>query len=1118
MAQTGYDPDADERHAPGGTHDPLHDITGIDPDEAQRIHDREVTNDIARREGLFNKDGDNDGASGGSKKTSADKLRSAEGGSAKSGGGGLFNESGDDQGGLRGRAQNARNKVKNKASSLKKNKWFIGMVAGGGGGVIILVMILVILAGSLKLPGVTQGIEAYEFAQASREFSKTADDVTTEDLAVNATDDPTWYDLKGRFTKSETYENIRDTTWGKLDDYRPGKVIETLGKQNDLELRFKVGLNNREVFTGASYKGVDYDVEPVTGIARWTPGLNSVLKAKNAAAARSEFLGAVETDLKTNDSVATIIRSPTMLALRKLSGGSFAGWALDKFKNTEEGPAADAAAAQQMSEATQAGSTVGDNATTDDLSNADKAESETLAQDMTDPKKVETIIAHNGDDATADAAAENAVKSSALKSTVGVIDPLYKIFAPICIIYDGSVKQSEPSIDDNMNQQEDAFDQLAAEADQQKTGDRNSTDDAELGTAIGATNDEIGDVSQSIPYQLQSTGQADTSSAVSSEAGTDGGYTYSLFNLAGLSSSGLTSDILNKVTGSLCPTFSSLKVGVGLGIINGLVAIFTGGSSEAAEEGAGTAATEGVAEVADTVANKEVASVVAKGVEKDGVKTIQRSLLNRVGRFAFKQGITVGTIYGLTALAHIEIATRSGEANNGVAQGTDLVNEAGSGGNIEGNRVEQGMLFGRPLQSSEVSQNDDQDKTYLTDLNSEKSFNQRYFATDNPDSLFSHLALDIDANAHITSFGSVLRMGSYLTAPFKSFGALVGDISGQAHAAVSPADAHYGNVQFGWSNDEETLINSNDSYQMLENQEQLDEAAPINGMPAEQYVASQYAKCFGYTYSSSGNGDLDPTDTSGNLQLSNDNSLGHLLASNDVQRDDDGNVTDSGDCSKTNLSYNNPTYGDLVFRWRLAMRYDSVTNTMINEQSVDTSSTTTAVASTTPAPSSNPTPSSSSAAQLATQILANKNVDTSFSATVKQDLTDAAAGKPGTAGAMTSKGILELIAAVAAKHKVGISAIQSGGAGHCGGETESVCPNDPHYTGHAVDFDSLDGVAITGRNAPALTIITIAENTLSTPAAFGQSECGTTPTLPSGFTQFNDTCNHLHVQDEAAGS
>jgi hypothetical protein len=154
--------------------------------------------------------------------------------------------------------------------------------------------------------------------------------------------------------------------------------------------------------------------------------------------------------------------------------------------------------------------------------------------------------------------------------------------------------------------------------------------------------------------------------------------------------------------------------------------------------------------------------------------------------------------------------------------------------------------------------------------------------------------------------------------------------------------------------------------------------------------------------------------------------------------------------------------------------------------------------------SNNTNPASGDAQDLAKIILNNKNIGlTCYSASVKQDVQAAADGKAGTAGVKTSSAVLKLIATVGQSHKVCITAIQSNGGGHS--------PDSLHYAGDAVDFGNLDGIAITGRNGPALTIIRIAFDILDQ-GSIGQSQCGSTPTLPSGWTTFTDACNHLHVQ------
>jgi hypothetical protein len=148
---------------------------------------------------------------------------------------------------------------------------------------------------------------------------------------------------------------------------------------------------------------------------------------------------------------------------------------------------------------------------------------------------------------------------------------------------------------------------------------------------------------------------------------------------------------------------------------------------------------------------------------------------------------------------------------------------------------------------------------------------------------------------------------------------------------------------------------------------------------------------------------------------------------------------------------------------------------------------------------------SGSTQQLAQQILANNKITYDCGSSAQVDINDAKDGKNGTAGAPVSSAILQLIATVGETHSVCVSALESYGQGHTTGSY--------HYTGDAVDFGSVDGVRITGRNAPALTIIQIAYSVLPKGSALGQSGCGSTPPAPAGWDPpFDDSCDHLHVQ------
>jgi len=142
-------------------------------------------------------------------------------------------------------------------------------------------------------------------------------------------------------------------------------------------------------------------------------------------------------------------------------------------------------------------------------------------------------------------------------------------------------------------------------------------------------------------------------------------------------------------------------------------------------------------------------------------------------------------------------------------------------------------------------------------------------------------------------------------------------------------------------------------------------------------------------------------------------------------------------------------------------------------------------------------------AHLARQILANPRIATS-GRLVLTDLRDAAAGRPGTAGSPLSATLLRLIAVLGQRHRLVITALESGGTGHA--------RNSYHYTGDAVDVGRLDGQLVTGRNAPALTIIDAVAPLMPAGSGVGQSACGSTPPLPPGIATFPDACTHLHIQ------
>jgi hypothetical protein len=424
----------------------------------------------------------------------------------------------------------------------------------------------------------------------------------------------------------------------------------------------------------------------------------------------------------------------------------------------------------------------------------------------------------------------------------------------------------------------------------------------------------------------------------SPEAGSDGSYTYSLFNVAGIT--GPTASFLNMVVQPACRLMTNPNVALGVGLANIALAIDTFGQSQAYED----VASQGAVKVVNAFVKYLVDQTLAAESSGEGASlgatiVVDGSSLSRgmealklVGGNVLKQGAKIGV---MTFLADTLVSERAGQQNSGLNQGQSLIDQADSGANIEANEVERTQLFGRPLTPSEVNDQVQNASQLVAKANSSKSLYDRYFALSNPSSLLSNLGLTLGNYMHPKIlFGAFFKLCADLLHPVSLFSAIVSFSGGKAHADPQPSSQVYGNVQFGWTKSEKALINSNNSYYPLENEKILRQSGK------EAAIASTYAPCFGYTYNSSGNGDMDPTDPNGDLNPASagldPGSLATLITTGEIPRDGSGNVEETGGlCSPQNLGINNPSYGDLVFRWRLAMNYDTTLQSLTNLQTLN---------------------------------------------------------------------------------------------------------------------------------------------------------------------------------------
>jgi hypothetical protein len=878
--------------------------------------------------------------SAGSQQIASSASLAALEGSAASSAGGASTPS-KKSGNFRGRAVRF-------GKQLLKRKWTL---AGGGGLVVIAIFILFFLLSFLKIPDLAADITAVEFSRLIRQFDTSAQRVINDALAYQTSGivDGKSVSLREQL-RGEYADEERVLT--KLLNLRPGKIAGNLGIADNLRLNYdSSGKILRSVSLlddgGAVLRSVDI-AEP-SALSRIIPGWRFFTRTLSGRDSRtaSQLADLVSEGLTSSGvrGVGLIIRGSSVSeALRQAIGANllaFDGAALAKYAKMSRSQAY----TTELRESQQAisGGTVAPSDGAVVPENAEIAD-EAAAKFEEDVDQLGEVV--NGRAVTPDRIVQDVGQTSGKKIEGGLLkkiakvgDPLYLLALTMCTIYDGSMEKAGPAINTNATHQRRTFYRIASIADQEESGGP-----VGLANAVGAANDQVGDTAASIPYQKASGISVKTDDSIMS-AETDGLGGYTLLN-ATFGQDALGQGIANLINSKAEPLCKGLLspvavigfIGAQLVILGVSLGSSAGGTAavDAGVEGATEAITgEAATQIATRVTARSVASVVGQKIATGG-------FWKRIGLFVAKEGVKLGGIVAgtdaLTWLAKTWVYSHSGYMWSGLEGDTDLADAAGAGGNLVANDHEQTMLFGRPLTCKEIGQNDQLDKGYLAAQEQNMSFSDRYLSANNPRSLLMQTATMVYANTH-GIFSSHSTLANIFSMPLQFLGSTVASITGTANAATPCAQQDYGNVQFGWSNDEEALINSSDSYSPLQNQKILDQSGQ------EKSIAKEYSYCFGYDYNDNGDGNIDPSDPSGNLVLDitgenaqegKDGSIGGLLSNGDIVRTSDGDVVvDKGNCSPQNLSYKNPKFGDLVFRWRLAMRYDNTLDQLTNMQTVE---------------------------------------------------------------------------------------------------------------------------------------------------------------------------------------
>ncbi|RXZ51834.1 hypothetical protein [Agromyces binzhouensis] len=130
-----------------------------------------------------------------------------------------------------------------------------------------------------------------------------------------------------------------------------------------------------------------------------------------------------------------------------------------------------------------------------------------------------------------------------------------------------------------------------------------------------------------------------------------------------------------------------------------------------------------------------------------------------------------------------------------------------------------------------------------------------------------------------------------------------------------------------------------------------------------------------------------------------------------------------------------------------------------------------------------------------------------------EQITDIAVGR-NVPGCGIEIGTLQVIVlAVRTFDAVGISDLNR----HCTGSLLGAGTNSSHWTkggGHAVDFYSLDGHALTGADSYSVRLISMLDPAMPAGARVGQAQCRAAVGSTIAFRnldEFDDSCNHLHV-------
>lgn len=778
--------------------------------------------------------------------------------------------------------------AKSKLSRLAKNKWLLAAGVGGGvtaGGAIFM---LIFFLGLLKTPQLAEHIAAYQFARVTRDYALRAQNVNGTKIALDSAEQSTWEKMKVKYTASPAGQAQAKVAekWSKLDKYRPQKTIDNMRNSGEITYNYdKSPILGRQRLQSIKVGSTLVEIENLSLKQKFIPGYQFYKNIQFSGKFRSAL-----SDSTGLRNVNALVRGLGMRSLRQELGISLIAWHLDKLKGKTPAEARVIVAQETYNNVDKPLNPSNPAAAESTRRLAEDAKAAERAS-VADPKQMQNIIDHPNEPVPSvlnvlKTAFQESAAASAFKTFLGFINPIYAIAAPVCMVYEGSLQNNGSTINQADNSSQRAFVVVQAAASQQKDGYEAN------GQAVGAFSAQLGNIEDTNPERRANGLPVDTTKSVSSQSAPSG-----QFSIADAILPAPLDTIFNDAAAT-CPIFTNIWAGIGLGVVNIAATFFSGGLAAGGEAAADVAALTGIRAVVIPIVQK----VISSG-----------AFLKSFGKSVVIQG---SAVYLATKLAQWVVVSQMGAAQTSpLAVGKPFVHNADAGGNSHASATERTLLRGAPLTQQEVATNNMMDTAFRAENVSHQGTYERYLAISNPDSLLNKIGSSIRGVVDGTGFASVINLAGTALNPAHSMGVMVGALNTSKVMAANTDTFNYGNIQFGFTNEERHIMTTDLTYtDVLENQRLLDASNK------EEEISKRFGPCY------------DKATGVGTLMTEKTGESGANKYF--IVRDKAGNVSaDQGLCSQRMVGPHNNEYGDgMVFRWRVAGGYDAALTQLDEEQ------------------------------------------------------------------------------------------------------------------------------------------------------------------------------------------